>query len=32
MGLFEVQVGVGRIGASELTPVIALVDTARHIQ
>ena len=27
MGLFEVQVGVGRIGAAELTPVAALVDT-----
>ena len=27
MGAFEVTVGVGRIDASELTPVIALVDT-----
>ena len=27
MGLFEVTVGVGRIGAAELTPATALVDT-----
>ena len=27
MCLFEVTVGVGRIGAAELTPVTALVDT-----
>ena len=27
MGLFEVQVGVGRMGVAELTPVTALVDT-----
>ena len=27
MGLFEVTVGVGRMGAAELTPVTALVDT-----
>ena len=27
MGSFEVSVGVGRIDASELTPVMALVDT-----
>ena len=27
MGLFGVTVGVGRIGAAELTPVTALVDT-----
>ena len=27
MGLFEVTVGIGRIGAAELTPVTALVDT-----
>ena len=27
MGLFEVEVGLGRMGAAELTPVTALVDT-----
>ena len=27
MGLFEVTVGIGRMGAAELTPVTALVDT-----
>ena len=27
MGAFEVTVGVGRLGAGELTPVTALVDT-----
>ena len=27
MGVFEITVGVGRIGAVELTPVTALVDT-----
>lgn len=27
MGLFEVNVGLGRTGAAELTPVTALVDT-----
>ena len=27
MGLFEVQVGVGRMGAGETAPVTALVDT-----
>ena len=27
MGLFEVEMGVGRMGAAELTPVTALVDT-----
>ena len=27
MGLFEVEVGVGRMGAAELSPVTALVDT-----
>ena len=27
MGLFEVEVAVGRMGAAELTPVTALVNT-----
>jgi predicted aspartyl protease len=28
MGLFEVQVGVGRVGSDDTAPVTALVDTA----